>query len=196
MKFREGYFSSQVDVFPMFSGKQRLTRLAQNCKYVELYEDLSQFFLPTKAWANYLAEPQIFCEAGHSWESIFPCHLSWRSRKILRIYRVWFHMLKQCPSLLVLRHERFAVRRKIETGQRFTRGSASNWWSTFQMGALSRDKIFPISLNRPCLHPLMMIKKPLRSESSHLQHYFMTWLNLWAVYMTGTSDKSWKRWAI
>ena len=135
LKFRECYFSSQVDVFPMFSGKQRLTRLAQNCKYVELYEDLSQFFLPTKAWANYLAEPQIFCEAGHSWESIFPCHLSWRLRKILRIYRVWFHMLKQCPSLLVLRHERFAVRRKIETGQRFTRGSASNWWSTFQMGA-------------------------------------------------------------
>ena len=28
----------------MFSGKQRLTRLAQNCKYVELYEELSQFF--------------------------------------------------------------------------------------------------------------------------------------------------------
>ena len=48
LKFRECYFSSQVDVFPMFSGKQRLTRLAQNCKYVELYEDLSQFFFPYK----------------------------------------------------------------------------------------------------------------------------------------------------
>ena len=78
---------------------------------------------------------QIFYEAGDSRESIFPCHLSWCLRKILKIYRVWFQMLKQCPSLLVLRHEGFAARRKFETGQRFTRGSASNWWSTFQMGA-------------------------------------------------------------
>ena len=134
LKFREGYFSSQVDGFPMFSGKQRLTRLAQNCKYVELYEDLSQFF-PYKGSSQLFSWTTNFCEAGHSWESIFPCHLSWCLRKILKIYRVWFQMLKQCPSLLVLRHEGFAARRKLETGQRFTRGSASNCWSTFQMGA-------------------------------------------------------------